>query len=68
MIKYIIKRLLAGVLSLFVLVTLTFFLMHMIPGGPFSPSEQRNVPEKILEQIQDKYGLNDPVPVQYAGT
>ena len=66
MIKYIIKRLLAGVLSLFVLVTLTFFLMHMIPGGPFSPSEQRNVPEKILEQIQDKYGLNDPVPVQYA--
>lgn len=66
MIKYIIKRLLAGVLSLFVLVTLTFFLMHMIPGGPFSPSEQRNVPEKILEQIQDKYGLNAPVPVQYA--
>ena len=66
MIKYIIKRLLAGVLSLFVLVTLTFFLMHMIPGGPFSPSEQRNVPEKILEQIQHKYGLNDPVPVQYA--
>ena len=66
MIKYIIKRLLAGVLSLFVLVTLTFFLMHMIPGGPFSPSDQRNVPEKILEQIQDKYGLNDPVPVQYA--
>ena len=66
MIKYIIKRLLAGVLSLFVLVTLTFFLMQMIPGGPFSPSEQRNVPEKILEQIQDKYGLNDPVPVQYA--
>ena len=66
MIKYIIKRLLAGVLSLFVLVTLTFFLMHMIPGGPFSPSDQRNVPEKILEQIQDKYGLNDPAPVQYA--
>ena len=66
MVKYIIKRLLAGVLSLFVLVTLTFFLMHMIPGGPISPSEQRNVPEKILEQIQDKYGLNDPVPVQYA--
>lgn len=66
MIRYIIKRLLAGVLSLFILVTLTFFLMRMIPGGPFSPSEQRNVPEKILEQIQDKYGLNDPLPTQYA--
>ena len=66
MIKYIIKRLLAGVLSLFVLVTLTFFFFHLIPGGPFSPSVQCSLPDKILEQIQDKYGLNDPVPVQYA--
>ena len=48
MAKYIIKRLVAGVLSLFILITITFFLMHVIPGGPFSPSEQRNVPEKIL--------------------
>ena len=39
--------------------------MHVIPGGPFSPSEQRNVPEKILEQISEKYGLNDPLPAQY---
>ena len=46
MAKYIIKRLVAGVLSLFILITITFFLMHVIPGGPFSPSEQRNVPEK----------------------
>ena len=50
MAKYIIKRLVAGVLSLFILITITFFLMHVIPGGPFSPSEQRNVPEKILEK------------------
>lgn len=53
MAKYIIKRLVAGVLSLFILITITFFLMHVIPGGPFSPSEQRNVPEKILEQISE---------------
>ena len=65
MAKYIIKRLVAGVLSLFILITITFFLMHVIPGGPFSPSEQRNVPEKILEQISEKYGLNDPLPAQY---
>ena len=39
MAKYIIKRLVAGVLSLFILITITFFLMHVIPGGPFSPSE-----------------------------
>lgn len=65
MLKYILKRLVAGALSLFVLVTITFFLMHVIPGGPFSPSDQRNVPEKILVQISEKYGLNDPLPVQY---
>lgn len=65
MLKYIIKRITAGVLSLFVLITITFFLMHVIPGGPFSPADQRNVPTKILEQIADKYGLNDPVIVQY---
>ena len=65
MAKYIFKRLVAGMLSLFILITITFFLMHVIPGGPFSPSEQRNVPEKILEQISEKYGLNDPLPAQY---
>lgn len=65
MLKYIIKRITAGVLSLFVLITITFFLMHVIPGGPFSPADQRNVPAKILEQIADRYGLNDPVIVQY---
>ncbi len=65
MFKYILKRLGAGLVSVFVLVTITFFLMHAIPGGPFSPAEERNVPEKVLEQIADKYGLNDPVPVQY---
>lgn len=47
MAKYILKRLTAGIVSLFILVTITFFLMHVIPGGPFSPSEQRNVPEKF---------------------
>ena len=65
MLKYILKRLGAGLVSVFVLVTITFFLMHAIPCGPFSPAEERNVPEKVLEQIADKYGLNDPVPVQY---
>ncbi len=66
MFKYILKRLGAGVISLFVLVTITFFLMHSIPGGPFSPDSERNVPPQILERIADKYGLNDPIHVQYA--
>lgn len=65
MFKYILTRLGAGVISLFVLVTITFFLMHSIPGGPFSPDSERNVPPQILERIADKYGLNDPIHIQY---
>jgi len=62
---YIVKRIVAGFLTLFVLITVTFFLMHAIPGGPFSPAEERKVPKAVLERIEDKYGLNDPLPVQY---
>lgn len=65
MFRYILKRILAGFLSLFVLITVTFFLMHSIPGGPFSPEEDRRVPEAVLEKISESYGLNDPLPVQY---
>lgn len=65
MVGYIVKRIVAGFLTLFVLITVTFFLMHAIPGGPFSPAEERKVPKAVLERIEDKYGLNDPLPVQY---
>lgn len=65
MVKYILKRIGAGMLSVFVLITITFFLLHIIPGGPFSPAENRNVPPKILEKVSEQYGLNDPIPEQY---
>lgn len=65
MVKYILKRIGAGMLSVFVLITITFFLLHIIPGGPFSPAENRNVPPKILEKVFEQYGLNDPIPEQY---
>lgn len=65
MVKYILKRIGAGMLSVFVLITITFFLLHIIPGRPFSPAENRNVPPKILEKVSEQYGLNDPIPEQY---
>ena len=65
MVKYLLKRIGAGMLSVFVLITITFFLLHIIPGGPFSPAENRNVPPKILEKVSEQYGLNDPIPEQY---
>ncbi|USG67395.1 ABC transporter permease [Brevibacillus ruminantium] len=63
--RYIVKRIIAGLITMFVLTTVTFFLMHAIPGGPFSPAEERKTPKAVLEKIEAKYGLNDPLPVQY---
>ena len=65
MLKYIIKRLLAGVLTMVVLITVAFFMMHAMPGGPFSPSEEKNVPKEVLEHIAASYDLDQPVWKQY---
>ncbi len=65
MLKYILKRILAGVISLVVLITIAFFMMHAMPGGPFSPDEQKNVPEVILNRLAESYGLNKPLWDQY---
>ena len=61
MLRYVIKRLLAGVLTMVVLITVAFFMMHAMPGGPFSPSEEKNVPPEVLERIAASYGLDQPV-------
>lgn len=65
MAKYIIKRLVAGLISLWVLITITFFLMHSIPGGPFSPAEERKIPPEVLAKIEASYGLDKPLHIQY---
>jgi oligopeptide transport system permease protein len=65
MTNYILKRLVAACASMFVLITVTFFLMHAVPGNPFNPAEQKNVPPKVLEAIRAKYGLDLPVWRQY---
>ena len=54
MIKYIIKRLLAGVLTIIVLITISFFMMHAMPGSPFSPNEQKNVPPGFKPALEDQ--------------
>jgi len=62
MAKFLIKRIFSALLTLFIVVTLTFFLMNMIPGGPF---QSEKITEKMLEIINEKYGLNKPVFQQY---
>lgn len=62
---YIVKRFFASILTMFVLITITFFLMHVVPGGPFSPAEERKVPKSVMEKMEEKFGLNEPLSVQY---
>lgn len=63
MFRFIIIRLLQAIPVLFVIITLTFVMVRAAPGGPFSA--ERKIPEHILEALNEHYGLNDPLPVQY---
>ena len=65
MLKYIGKRLIYLVLTLLIIVTVTFFLMKQLPGTPFDTERFNNLTPAQQEQMLEKYGLNDPVPVQY---
>lgn len=62
MTKYIIKRLLIGVVTIWALITLTFVLIRIMPGSPF---EAENLSESAIEQLEDAYGLNEPMWKQY---
>ncbi len=63
MITYVLKRIGIGLLTIFVLVTLAFFLMKILPGGPFD-SERVQDP-RVEEIIAQKYNLDKPVHQQY---
>ncbi|EIW00595.1 oligopeptide transport system permease protein [Thermoanaerobacter thermohydrosulfuricus] len=63
MLRYTLERTIYMIITLWVIVTLTFFLMHMIPGDPFT-SEKR-VPEQIRQNMLAKYHLDKPLIVQY---
>jgi oligopeptide transport system permease protein len=62
--KYVIQRIWTSFLTLFVVVTLTFFMMRAIPGGPFT--DEKGIPPKILEKILERYHMTDPLYVQYS--
>ena len=62
MLRYTWKRILTGIFSLFVLVTVTFFLVRIIPGSPF---QRGGVSEQVVETIEQEYGLNEPIMTQY---
>lgn len=64
MLKLLASRFFQGLLTLFVLVTLTFFLVRAMPGSPYI--EDKAIPEHALERMKAYTGMDKPVPVQYA--
>ena len=61
--NYYVKRLISVVLTIFLIATITFFLMRAIPGGPFT--RERPVSPEILANLEAKYNLDDPIFIQY---
>ncbi len=63
MLAYAIRRVLAIIPLLFAIATITFFLMHCVDGGPFD--EDKPLPPATRANLERRYGLDDPLPVQY---
>lgn len=62
MFKYILKRLGYLIITLFLVLTVNFLLLQLMPGSPFD-GEKMTEAQKII--LEEKYGLNDPIPTQY---
>lgn len=63
MLLYLVKRLLGAVVVLWAIITITFGLMHAIPGGPFTT--EKKLPPAVMATVEERYHLNDPLWTQY---
>ena len=63
MLTYVVRRLLTAIPTLFVIVTLAFFLIRIAPGGPFN--QERGLSPEVKANLERAYGLDDPLWRQY---
>jgi len=63
MARYILQRIVYMLITMLVIATFSFFLMKLLPGSPLTAEDKLS--EEQVTVIKEKYGLNDPVPVQY---
>ena len=63
MLRYFLTRLAGAVPTLFIIVTLAFFLIRAAPGGPFD--QEQALPPEIMANLQSAYGLDQPIWIQY---
>lgn len=62
MLKYIVKRLAMGIVTMFFLITITFWLTRLMPGSPFSTD---NISPSVLAALEANYGLDKPIDQQF---
>jgi len=62
--KFIIRRALGLIPTLFIIITISFFVIRVAPGGPFS--DERRVSPEVLRNLERKYHLDDPLMKQYS--
>ena len=61
--KYIIKRVAMGLLCIFIVATLTFLLMNLVPGSPFTA--EKSMSEAAQRALEAKFGLDKPIGQRY---
>ena len=63
MTRYILGRAMFAIVTLWCVITITFFLLRLVPGGPFD--SQRALPPEVEQNLRAAYQLDDPLPLQY---
>lgn len=63
MMRYALRRFLGAIPTLFVIITLAFFMMRLAPGGPFDA--QRRLPPEVERNVKAAYNLDKPLAQQY---
>ena len=61
--KYVLKRIAMAILTIWIVITVTFFVMRAVPGGPFL--SEKAVSEAAQKALEAKYGMDKPLMVQY---
>ncbi|MGE3962046.1 MAG: ABC transporter permease [Dehalococcoidia bacterium] len=64
---YLVRRVFASALTLFLICLVTFVLMHAVPGGPFEARADPRLSADAIRALETHYGLNDPLPEQFLG-
>lgn len=66
MLSFVIRRVLWFIPTILMVSIVTFLLIHATPGSPFQPEGANNLRPEDIERIEKQYGLDKPLPVQYA--